>query len=52
MVEGAPLLGFFDILGLAPRSFTMYWIIEEESYSESAITASGLRPRPFFRDSS
>lgn len=32
VVEGAPLLGFLEILGLAPRFFTIYSIIEEESY--------------------
>ena len=32
VVKGAPLLGFKDILGLAPRFATMYSIILEESY--------------------
>ena len=43
-VEGAPLLGFLEILGLAPSSFTIYSIMVAESYSESPITAFILRP--------
>ena len=38
VVEGTPLLGFKEILGLAPRFATIYSIIVEESYSESAKT--------------
>jgi len=39
VVEGAPPLGFLEILGLEPRFFAIYSIIAAESYSESAITA-------------
>ena len=31
--EGEPLLGFLDILGLAPRLFTIYSKIVDETYS-------------------
>jgi len=33
LVDGTPLLGFIDILGLAPKFFTIYSIIAAESYS-------------------
>jgi len=52
VVEGAPLLGFLDILGLATRFFTIYSIMVEESYSESAITATGFTIRLSFTKSS
>ena len=32
VVEATPLLGFLEILGLAPRFATIYSIIVEESY--------------------
>ena len=32
VVEATPLLGFLEILGLAPRFATMYSIMAEESY--------------------
>jgi hypothetical protein len=48
----APLLGFLEILGLAPRVFSMYFKILAESYSESAITAHGFKDRASFKDSS
>lgn len=51
MVEGAPLLGFLEIPGLTPRLFTIYSIIVAESYSESAITASGLTSSLSFTNS-
>ena len=52
VVEGTPLLGFLEILGLAPRFATIYSIIVEESYSESAITATGFKARLSFTKSS
>ena len=52
MVEGTPLLGFKDILGLGPKFFTIYSIMVEESYSESAMTATGFKLRVSFTKSS
>jgi len=52
VVKGTPLLGFKEILGLAPRFATIYSIILEESYSESAITATGFKDRLSFTKSS
>ena len=51
-LKGVPLLGFLDILGLAPRFATIYSIILEESYSASAITAAGFKARLSFTKSS
>ena len=52
VLKGAPLLGFLEILGLAPKVSNMYSIIVAESYSESAITAHGFKDRASFKDSS
>ena len=41
-LEGTPLLGFIDILGLASKFLAIYSMIAAESYSESAITAIGF----------
>ena len=51
MLEGTPLLGFIDILGLAPNFLTIYSMMAAESYSESAITALGFKERLFFTKS-
>ena len=52
VVDGTPLRGFIEILGLAPKFATMYSIMAAESYSESAITAAGFKLRLFFKESS
>ena len=52
VADGTPLLGFIDILGLAPKFLAIYSIIEAESYSESAITAQGFKLKLFFTKSS
>lgn len=52
VVDRAPLLGFKEILGLAPKLATICSIMTKESYSESAITATGLKARLFFTKSS
>jgi len=44
VLDGTPLLGFTDILGLASKLTTIYSIIEAESYWQSAITAKGFKP--------
>ena len=47
-VEGAPLLGFLDILGLAPSSFTIYSIMVAESYLRISHYSPGLQEKILF----
>ena len=52
VVEGVPLLGFLDILGLASRLFTIYSIIVAESYLRIGNYCARLKARLSFTNSS